>query len=92
MTSVEHSWNLPLVTVRSPIVKFTACKYCRNNQSHSPYYVLAHLTRDRGMSPGYILWYMHGETTINGAVLSWCSSHVATDAAASSTEQGEDTE
>jgi Ca2+-binding EF-hand superfamily protein len=45
------------------------------------------------MSPGYSLWYMHGETAQGYAVLGRCSSHPSvTDSAAGSTEHGECTE
>jgi hypothetical protein len=72
---------------------YCPCKYCRNNQRHTPYYVLAYLTRGRGMTPGYNLWYMHGETTSESAVRGGCSSHPScTDSAAGDTEQGEFTE
>jgi hypothetical protein len=47
---------------------YCQCKYCRNNQCHTPDYVLAHLIGGRGMNPGYNLWYMHGETTSGSAV------------------------
>jgi hypothetical protein len=84
MTGVEHSWNLPLVTVRLPMV---------NNLRHFPYYVLVHLTGVRGMSPGYSLWYMHGDTVRGSTVPGRCSSHPSvTDLAAGSTDQGEGTE
>jgi hypothetical protein len=45
------------------------------------------------MSPGYSLWYMHGETVQGYAVPGWCSSHSSvTDSPAGSTEHGECTE
>jgi hypothetical protein len=47
---------------------YCPCKYCRNNQRHTPDYVLAHLTRGKEMSPGYNLWYIHGETTSGSTV------------------------
>jgi hypothetical protein len=47
---------------------YCPCKYCRNNQRHTPDYVLAHLTGGRGMNSGYNLWYMHSETTSGSAV------------------------
>jgi hypothetical protein len=69
---------------------YCSCKYCRNNQRHTPDYVLAHLTGGRGMNPRYNLWYMHSETTSGSAVCGQCSSHHSgTDSAACSTEQGE---
>jgi hypothetical protein len=68
------------------------CKSCRNNQRHPPDYVLAHLTEGRGMSPRYILWYMHGKTRISGPVPGRYSNHVAADATARSTEHGGGTE
>jgi hypothetical protein len=69
------------------------CKYCQNNQRHTPDYVLAHLTGGRGMNPGYNLWYMHDETTTGSAIRGQCSSHHSgTDSAACSTEHGESTE
>jgi len=69
------------------------CKYCRNNQRHTPDYVLAHLTGGRGMNPVYNLWYMHDETTTGSAIRGQCSSHHSgTDSAACSTEHGESTE
>jgi hypothetical protein len=67
---------------------YCTCKYCRNNQRHSTYYVFAHLTGGMRMSPGYILWYMHSETEISGPVPGRYSNPVATDATAGSTEQG----
>jgi hypothetical protein len=36
---------------------YCPCKYYRNNQCHTLDYVLAHLTRGRGMTLGYSLWY-----------------------------------
>jgi len=54
---------------------YCPCKYCRNNQRHAPDYVLAHLTGGRGMSLGYSLWYMHGETVQGFAVPGRCPSH-----------------
>jgi hypothetical protein len=72
---------------------YCPCKYCRNNQRHSPDYVLAHLTGGRGMTPGYSLWYMHCETARGSVVPGRCSSHPSVaNSAASSTEQGESTE
>jgi hypothetical protein len=71
---------------------YCPCKYCRNNQHHFPDYVLGHLTGGREMSPGYILWYMHGETVISRPTPGLFSSPVATDATTGSTEQGEGTE
>jgi hypothetical protein len=72
---------------------YCPCKYCRNNQRHTLDYVLAHLTGGRGMTPGYNLWYMHGETTSGSTVPGQCSSHPSgTDLVVGSTEQGEDTE
>jgi hypothetical protein len=69
---------------------YCPCKYCRNNQRHAPDHILAHLTGGRRMSPGYSLWYMHGETAQWYAVPGWCSSHPSvTDSAAGSTEHGE---
>lgn len=65
-------------------------KYCRNNQRHTPDYILAHLTRGRGMTPGYNLWYMHDEPVSGSVVRVRCLSHPSgTDLAAGSTEQGE---
>jgi len=54
---------------------YCPCKYCRNNQRHTPDYVLAHLIGGRGMNPGYNLWYMHGETTTGSAIPGQCSSY-----------------
>jgi hypothetical protein len=72
---------------------YCPCKYCQNNQHHSPDYVLAHLTGGRGRTPGYSLWYMHSETASGSLVPGWCSSHPSvTDSATGSTEQGEGTE
>jgi len=68
------------------------CKSCRNNQRHPPEYVLAHVTEGRGMSPRYILWYMHGKTRISGPVPGRYSNHVAANATARSTEHGGGTE
>jgi hypothetical protein len=65
---------------------YCLCKSCRNNQCYPPDYVLAHLTGGRGMSPGYILWYMHGERAISGPVPSRYSNLEAVDATAGSTE------
>jgi len=66
---------------------YCSCKNCRNNQRHTPDYVLAHLTGGRGMTPGYNLWYMHCETTIGSVVRGGCSSHPnGTDSAAGDTE------
>jgi hypothetical protein len=56
---------------------YCSCKYCRNNQCHSQDYILGHLTGSRGMSSGYSLWYMHGETVRGSAVPGRCSSHQA---------------
>jgi hypothetical protein len=72
---------------------YCPCKYCRNNQRHTPDYVLAHLTGGRGMNPGYNLWYMHGETKTGSTICGQCSSyHSGTDTATCSTEHGEVTE
>jgi hypothetical protein len=72
---------------------YCTCKYCRNNQRHALDYVLAHLTGGRGMTPGYNLWYMHGETVQGSVVLGRCLSHPSvTDSAAGSTEHVECTE
>jgi hypothetical protein len=65
---------------------YCPCKYYRNNQRHSPDYVLANLTGGRGMSPGYILWYMHCETAISRPVPGRYSNLVAIDATAGSTK------
>jgi uncharacterized membrane-anchored protein YitT (DUF2179 family) len=71
---------------------YCPCKYRRNNQRHSPDYVLAHLTGGRRMTLGYSLWYMHGETAGGSTVPGRCLSHPSvTDSAAGSTEQGEST-
>jgi hypothetical protein len=67
-------------------------KSCQNNQRHPPDYVLAHLTGGRGMSPGYILWYIHGETAIIGPIPGRYSNLVAANATAGGTEQGGSTE
>jgi hypothetical protein len=64
------------------MVKFTA------HVSH----VLAHLTEGRGMTPRYILWYMHGERRISGPILGRYSNPVAADATTRSIEQGGGTE
>jgi hypothetical protein len=40
------------------------------------------------MTPGYNLWYMHGETKISRSVPGKCSSQMAIDPAVGSTEQG----
>jgi hypothetical protein len=72
---------------------YCPCKCCWNNQWHAPNYVLAHLTGGRGMTPGYSLWYMHGETVQGSAVPGRCPSHPGvTDSAVSSTEPVECTE
>jgi hypothetical protein len=72
---------------------YCPCKYCRNNQHHALDYVLAHLTRGRGMAPGYSLWCMHDETASGSTVPGRCSSHQSvTDSTADNTEQGECTE
>jgi hypothetical protein len=72
---------------------YCPCKYCRNNQRHTLDYVLTHLTGGKGMSSGYSLWYMHGETIQWSALPGRCPSHPSvTDSAAGSTEQVECTE
>jgi hypothetical protein len=66
---------------------YRPCKYCRNNQRHTLDYVLAHLTRGRGMALGYSLWYMHSETVSGSAVPGRCSSHPSvTDSTVNSTK------
>jgi hypothetical protein len=72
---------------------YCPCKYCGNNQQHAPDYVLAHLTGSRGMTSGYSLWYMHGETIQGSVVPGRCPSYPSVmDSAAGSTEQVECTE
>jgi hypothetical protein len=72
---------------------YCPCKYCRNNQRHSPDYALAHLIKGRGMTSGYSLWYMYSETARGSAVLvQFLSHHSVTDSVAGSIEQGESLE
>jgi len=72
---------------------YCPCKYYRNNQWHTPDYVLSHLTRGKGMSTGYGFWYMHDETTLNPAAPVQGHDHPSvTDTAARGIEHVEVTE
>jgi hypothetical protein len=59
---------------------YCPCKSCRNNQRYPQDYVLSHLTKGRGMTSGYILWYIHGERRISGPVPGRYSNPVVIDA------------